>query len=118
MSMKDLIWTGEVRRMLYSRLVTLFGPHFDWPSKGGNGSQPSSDEAIRIQFREFLAAFALVIGAKSDEAVRQQINWAIQNPEETNGGTRICWTNKVMAYECGFINTSYFPMEAVNEYKK
>lgn len=53
------IWTGDVRRVLYRRLASLFGPLSEWKKANspGNGRDP--------EFDEFCTAFAKAVGAKS-----------------------------------------------------
>src|SRR4051794_18597599 len=71
------IWTGDVRRVLYMRLVKGFGPLDDWEKTHSPGRN------LDQQFEDFCAAFAKAVGAKSGEAVQIQIRFAM--PETAKG---------------------------------
>src|SRR5271170_382211 len=79
MAWQPEIWTGDVRRVLYKRLVKEFGPLDKW----GNPNSPG--RGLDQQFHEFCDAFAKAVGAKSGEAVQHQIRFAM--PESTEGSS-------------------------------
>jgi hypothetical protein len=61
------IWTGDARRLLYRRLVELFGPFAEW--KGTQSPGGDQDET----FNQFCDDYARAVGAKSGGAVKMQI---------------------------------------------
>ena len=101
------IWTGDVRRVLYKRLVNEFGPLDKWEKTNspGRGLDPS--------FEQFCDAFAKAHGTKSGEAVKHQIRFAM--PETQDGSTweqghaRTAILNKAAALESGFIENKHLP---------
>jgi hypothetical protein len=100
------IWTGSVRRVLYGRLVSLFGPYKNWKKK----SQPGRD--MDDKFNDFCSAFAVAVGAKSGDAVKHQIAFAL--PETVSGSTwkaqvQTAISNKAPALEMGFIEDRHLP---------
>lgn len=100
------IWTGNVRRVLYQRLVREFGPSDQWEKTSSPGR--GRDKA----FDAFCAAFAVAVGAKSGAAVKHQIRFAM--PESERGSTwdrqvQTAILNKAAALEMGFINDSQLP---------
>jgi hypothetical protein len=109
------IWTGDVRRVLYKRLVEEFGAFEKWEKKNSPG------RGLDQQFREFCDAFAKAIGAKSGDAVQHQIRFAM--PESENGSTwegghaQTAIMNKAAALEMGFIQDKHLPdLKAVGRY--
>jgi hypothetical protein len=100
------IWTGEVRRVLYKRLVQQFGPSDQWKKSGSPGGAPDSD------FDEFCEAFARAVGAKSGDAVKHQIRFALPETEHGSNWGRHAQTailNKAAALEAGFISDGQLP---------
>lgn len=100
------IWTGDVRRVLYKRLVQLFGPSDKWEKSGAPGRGLDAD------FDKFCEAFAQAVGAKSGDAVKHQIRFAM--PESERGSTwerqaQTAILNKAAALEAGFIRDSQLP---------
>ena len=102
---RDQIWTGDVRRVLYSRLVKQFGPYDRWEKASSPG------HGLDTQFNKFCQKFAEIVGAKSGEAVKQQIRFAL--PETERGSTwdighaQTAILNKAAALEAGFIKTKH-----------
>jgi hypothetical protein len=100
------IWTGEVRRVLYARLVRQFGPSIKWKKASSPG------RGLDEEFEKFCEAFAHAMGAKSGDAVRHQIRFAL--PETEHGSTwgrhaQTAILNKAAALETGFITDSQLP---------
>ncbi len=100
------IWTGDVRRVLYRRLVQLFGPYEDWQKSSSPGDQHED------AFNTFCAAFAEAVGAKSPDAVKHQIRFSM--PESESGSTwgrqaQTAILNKAAALEAGFIRDKHLP---------
>jgi hypothetical protein len=101
------IWTGDARRLLYRRLVEKFGSLDNWE---GTSSPGGGHDA---KFDEFCEDFARVVGAKSGEAVKHQIRFAM--PETRRGSTweegqaRTAIMNKAAALEAGFIQNKHLP---------
>jgi hypothetical protein len=100
------IWSGDVRRVLYRRLVALFGPLSCWQKTHSPGG--TNDAA----FDEFCEVFAKAVGAKSGSAVKHQIRFP--TPESEHGSTwdrhaQTAILNKAAALEAGFINDGQLP---------
>jgi hypothetical protein len=101
------IWTGDVRRVLYKRLVNEFGPLGNWEKTNSPG------RGLDSAFEQFCDAFAKAVGAKSGDAVRHQIRFAM--PETQKGSTweqghaRTAILNKAAALESGFIENKHLP---------
>jgi hypothetical protein len=106
MAWEPTIWTGDVRRVLYKRLVKEFGPLDSWEKSNLPG------RGLDQRFVEFCDDFAKAIGAKSGEAVQQQIRFAM--PESHQGSTwerqvQTAIMNKAAALEMGFIEDKHLP---------
>ena len=106
MAHRPEIWTGEVRRVLYQRLVQLFGPYRDWKKTSSPGGKHDAE------FDEFCDAFAKAVGAQSGTAVKHQIRFAM--PESERGSTwerqaQTAILNKAAALEAGFIEDKHLP---------
>jgi hypothetical protein len=104
------IWAGDVRRVLYRRLVELFGPYEEWEKAASPGK--GRDE----EFDEFCNIFAQTVGAKSGRAVEHQIRFAL--PETESGSVwhtqaQAAILNKAAALEAGFIKDKHLPNLAV-----
>jgi hypothetical protein len=100
------IWTGDVRRVLYKRLVQLFGPYANWKKTNSPGGQ------LDGKFDQFCRAYALAVGARSSSAVKHQIRFAM--PESSAGSTwgrqaQTAILNKAAALEAGFIDDKHLP---------
>ena len=100
------IWTGEVRRVLYQRLVQRFGPYRQWTKSHSPGGQ--HEEA----YEAFCSAFAEAVGAKSSNPAKLQIRFAM--PESESGSTwgrqiQTAILNKAAALETGFIEDKHLP---------
>jgi hypothetical protein len=106
MAHQPKIWTGNIRRVLYMRLVRRFGPSGKWKKTFSPG------RGLDEEFDEFCKAFANAVGAKSGEAVKHQIRFAM--PETEHGSTwgrhaQTAILNKTAALETGFITDSQLP---------
>lgn len=91
---------------LQERLVRLFGPSDVWEKSSSPGR--GLDEA----FDKFCEASAHVVGAKSGDAVKHQIRFAM--PESERGSTwerhaQTAILNKAAALEVGFIQDKQLP---------
>ena len=100
------IWTGDIRRVLYKRLVEEFGPYDTWEKSGSPG------RGVDKEFERFCEVFAKAIGAKSGKAVQHQIRFAM--PETANGSNwgrqaQTAILNKAAALEGGFIEDKHLP---------
>jgi hypothetical protein len=100
------IWTGDVRRVLYKRLVQLFGPSEGWKKNSSPGGK------LDEEFDRFCEVFAQAVGAKSATAVKHQIRFAL--PEKGDGSTwgrqaQTAILNKAAALEMGFIRDGQLP---------
>ncbi len=104
--MQPEIWTGDVRRVLYTRLVEKFGSLDIWTGTSSPGGKHEDE------FVAFCEDFARVVGAKS-EAVKHQIRFAM--PESSSGSVweeghaRSAILNKAAALEAGFIKNKHLP---------
>jgi hypothetical protein len=101
------IWTGDIRRLLYKRLVAEFGPYNTWTKTTSPGGERDA------AFDEFCTAFAVAVGAKSGDAVKQQIDFALPQTEHSNTWNRQTQTavlNKAAALEAGFIEEKHLPL--------
>jgi hypothetical protein len=106
MAHKPEIWTGDVRRVLYKRLVQLFGPYEDWKKANSPGGE------LDDKFDKFCEAYAQSVGAQSGGAVRHQIRFAM--PESASGSTwgrhaQTAILNKAAALEAGFVEDKHLP---------
>jgi hypothetical protein len=100
------IWTGDARRVLYRRLVELFGPYEEWEKAASPG------RGREEEFDEFCNVFAQTVGAKSGRAVQHQIMFAL--PETESGSVwhtqaQAAILNKAAALEAGFIRDKHLP---------
>ena len=100
------IWTGDVRRVLYKRLVQLFGPSDTWEKAGSPGRGLDAD------FDEFCEVYARAVGSKYPYAFKLQIRFAM--PETEHGSTwdrhaQTAILNKAAALEAGFIRDGQLP---------
>ena len=106
MAWQPEIWTGDVRRVLYRRLVQRFGPYRQWKKKSSPGAEYDAD------FEDFCQAFARAVGAKSGKAVQHQIRSAMPETERGSSWGRQAQTailNKAAALEAGFIEDKHLP---------
>jgi hypothetical protein len=100
------IWTQDVRRVLYARLVQIFGPLSSWEKKNSPGRQ------LDDGFSEFCDVFARAVGAKSGDAVKRQIRFAMPETERGSSWGRQAQPaifNKAAAFEAGFIEGKHLP---------
>jgi hypothetical protein len=103
---KPKIWTGEVRRVLYSQLTRQFGEYAEWEKANSPGRGLDDD------YDSFCEAFANSVGAESADAVKHQIRFAM--PESIEGSTwgrhaQTAILNKAAALEAGFIGDRHLP---------
>lgn len=106
MSHQPEIWSGDVRRVLYRRLVELFGPYEKWEKSSSPGRGLDAD------FDQFCRIIAQAVGASSGDAVKHQIRFAM--PETKKGSTwerqaQTAILNKAAALEAGFITDKHLP---------
>ena len=109
------IWTGDVRRVLYKRLVRLFGPSGKWEKAHSPG------RGLDSEFDDFCNLYARVVGAKSGGAVKQQIRFALPEKRGSKWGrqAQTAILNKAAALEVGFIRDSQLPdLRAASRAKK
>lgn len=100
------IWTGDVRRVLYWRLIQLFGPSNTWQKVSSPGGGRDQD------FDQFCEVFAKAVGAKSANAVKHQIRFALPETKRGSSWDRHAQTailNKAAALEMGFIDDNQLP---------
>jgi hypothetical protein len=107
MAWQPEIWTGDVRRVLYKRLVKEFGALDRWEKTNSPG------RGLDGKFDQFCDAFAKAVGANSADAVKIQIRFAM--PETSQGSTweggqvQAAIVNKAAALEAGFIDDKHLP---------
>jgi hypothetical protein len=91
-------WTTAVREVFYDQLRRRFGHHDIWENKAspGNGRQE--------EFQEFLGNFAAIVGAKSDEAASQQLDFAIMTKAPPPSHIHSWIHNRAAAHNAGFIH--------------
>ena len=96
---------------MYRRIVENFGPHDTWDLR-----DYPNDES-KESFDEFCKNAAGMIGAKSADAVKNQIAWATTTQDEVGESHMETWyRNKVAAKEAGFITNKDMPKRVVCEY--
>jgi hypothetical protein len=105
---KPIIWSRAVRDLLFEELVERFGPYKDWEM------QAAPSRRKRAEFDKFCASFADLVGAKSGEAVKHQIAWAIGVPMNSehhwdSSQARNAMLNMAAAFDAGFIRNRDFP---------
>ena len=108
---RNIIWTEKNRELMYTELNILFGPHSTWGLK----IRPNNNS----EYLKFKKEFAKKVGAKSHQAVQQQIEFATSKQDYLSGflGHINClFANKLIAFKCGFIDESYLPEEIVISY--
>jgi methyl coenzyme M reductase gamma subunit len=101
-----IIWTLAVRVLLYTMLVKHFGPSTTWEKTHSPGRD------LDVKFKQFCEAFALVIGAKSGDAVLQQILFALPAPKDRVWDApraRTAMMNMTAALDAGFISNAQLP---------
>lgn len=108
------MWNSVVRKLMYTLLVAQFGPHSTW----AKSTLPSNDPVENERYRKFCTDFSGAIGSSSIGGVQNQIAWATtkQLSSKNAGYVIAMFANKAMAYECGFIDTSYLPHTGLYEY--
>ena len=107
--MKQIVWSQEMRRELYSRLKKEIGPHRTWDAK----IKPIRK---RSQYDNLVDALANHLSNKAGRvidttAVQQQINWATttQRAMRDRSHIRSFILNKAAALEVNFISSSELP---------
>ena len=109
---ENKIWSSDTRKLLYTELVTKFGPHMYWKCK----DYPSEEELHT--YNKFCKTFASTIGAESIKDVIQQIDWAISRQGSINNfcNADAFISNKQEAAAAGFIDDGYVPLYIVYQY--
>lgn len=108
--MKEKFWYYSVRKNLYDQLVKRFGPLSSW-----EGSYPKDKEG----FKKFCESFAVIVGAKSGDAVEQQIRWATTTQENIGRDHMPTYFgNKVAAIDAEFITKLELPVQIICEYSE
>ena len=100
------IWTGDIRRVLYRRLVRQFGLSDRWKKTSSPSRGHDAD------FELFCEAFAKAVGAKSGAAVNHQIRFSMPETKRGSKWDRHAQTailNKAAALEAGFISDGQLP---------
>jgi len=111
--MDKRIWTFDKAVMLYRLLVLYFGPYKDWELT----TYPKRDPKDREQYEKFCDDMARLFGAKSGEAIKNQVAWATTEQTSIEGGYIETWyRNSVAAKEAGFIGTELLPKTILCEY--
>jgi hypothetical protein len=103
-----VVWTSARREHLYERLVSMFGPVTKWESP----STPAPGRGLNNSFDEFCEVFARRVGAKSGNAVKLQIRFAIHVHTTgywVNGHAQAAILNKAAALKAGFITSKHIP---------
>lgn len=106
---KEVVWTNELRTLVYRRLKQQFGPFRDW----GKADYPDGKKAeYETALKDIAAFFSSLTGYSFKwAAVRQQVRWAIatQSGVGNQGNARSYIMNKAAALEVGFIKASDLP---------
>lgn len=99
----QIIWSQEMRKRMYSRLVNEIAPHQDWDSKIRPIKKKQQYEQI---LSELAAEFSVNVNA-----IQQQINYATstQRALKDRSHVRSFILNKAAAIEVGFIITEELP---------
>jgi hypothetical protein len=71
---REIRWTPELRAALFAQLVERYGPLSEWEHRETRFAYPG--RGLDTDYVAFTAAFALLHGAKSDRAVRMQVECA------------------------------------------
>jgi hypothetical protein len=104
-----VVWTYDMRTLLYACLRAEFGPHYMW-----KGSRYPRDR--RAEFNNLLDRLSLVFSTLTGreitkEAVEAQVDWAITVQRELKGAghVRNFILNKAAALDAGFITRADLP---------
>jgi len=104
------IWEKETYALLYKTLVKNFQEYASWETK----SYPKN----RDNYNNFCNAFATSIGAKSGDAVKNQIAWATTTQDNVvDSHINVFLDNKTAAFKAGFITKKYIPSTFLCEYE-
>ena len=100
--MNPKIWTKAAYELLYQQLMERFGPYSEWKSP----SCPSEKQRDRLNF--FCESFASLIGAKSGDAVKLRIIYAVDGvgTEEDPHQFAVMTQSTCYALEAGFLKIS------------
>ena len=110
MKNKNVKWSHEMRKYIYTVLRDRFGPLSGWPNKTTPGTGNGDYSDVLRTITDNLNAYYLSDNKKvlTVMAVKQQINWAIQRQESiSNRGYVYCYIlNTCAALEVGFMKSS------------
>jgi len=106
------IWTIETTLVLYRQLMKRFGPHREW-------YRTSFPYDKRFDYDDFCEKFAAAHGAKSADAVKMQVGWAVgrQPMIKNRHNMRNIFRNKLCAWDVDFIDGRLLPAWSMNWYK-
>ena len=108
--MAKRIWTFEKSLMLYKLVMLYFDAYETWATT----SIPSKNS---FDYDQFCKDMSDLFGAKSGEAVKNQIAWATTGQEKIDEPYVETWyRNKVAAKEAGFISNKNMPKQILCEY--
>jgi hypothetical protein len=112
MKVKIDIWTIELTLLLYREIMKRFGPHRLW----GPASFPAVSPGA---YDDFCEDFARAHGAKSSDAVKMQVGWAIGHQPMIKNlhNMRNFFRNKLVAWDVDFIDSNLFPAWSMNWYR-
>ena len=103
------VWTQEMRKVMYARLLQEFGPHSRL-----KGSRRPTDK--KKQFEKALAELSALFSQQAGrtimpDAVENQIDWGIpiQKEMRDQSHARNFILNKAAALEVGFITSAGLP---------
>src|SRR5574341_1163312 len=107
--MASQVWTQEMRKAMYARLLSEFGPHKSW-----KGSRRPTDKTE--QFQKALEELATQFSQQSGriitpDAVENQIDWGItvQKEMKDQSHVRNFILNKAAALDVDFITSADLP---------
>lgn len=95
------VWPHENGLRLGNELVKGFFEFRLWEKKTTPGFELEKD------YNKFLQKFAEEIGASGQKAIRNQIDLATRQIDETCGVCRAVFKARAWAYETGFVNPDY-----------
>lgn len=106
------IWTIELTLLLYREIIKRFGKHRHW----GMDSYPG---LYQTEYDRFCQDFADAHGAKSMDAVKMQVAWAIGHQPMIKNlhNMRNFFRNKLVAWDLDFIDADLFPSWSMNWYR-
>jgi hypothetical protein len=102
------IWTFATRLTLFQQLVKRFGPYSEWERATLPG------HGMNVDYDAFCADFARAVGARSADAVKHQIAFAMPIPEgsvhfQSPAQAMTTMLCMAAAYEAAFITHANFP---------